>query len=34
MMYQSLITRRSEFGVAESRFGRCSSMVWLRMPST
>ena len=22
MMYQSLITRKSEFGVAESRFGR------------
>ena len=34
MMYHSLIARRSEFGVADSRFGRCSPMAWLIMPST
>ena len=27
MMYHSLIARRSEFVVADSRFGRCSAMV-------
>ena len=34
MRYHNLIARRSEFGVAESRFGRCSPIAWLRMPST
>ena len=34
MMYHSLIAHRSEFGAAESRFGRCSPMAWLNMPST
>ena len=34
MMYHSLIAHRSEFGVADSRFGRCSPMAWLSMPST
>ena len=34
MRYHNLIARRSEFGVTESRFGRCSPMAWLKMPST
>ena len=34
MMYHSLIARRSEFGVADSRFGLCFPMAWLSMPST
>ena len=34
MMYHSLTDRRSEFGVANSRLGRCSPMAWLSMPST
>ena len=34
MMYHSSIVRRSEFGVADSRFGRCSPMAWLSMPRT
>ena len=35
MMYHSVIARGSEFGVADSRFGRrCSTMAWLGMPST
>ena len=34
IMYHNLLARRSEFGVAESRFGRCSPMEWLSMPST
>ena len=34
MRYHNLITRRSEFGVAESRFDRCSPIAWLRMSST
>ena len=29
MRYHNLIARRSEFGVTESRFGRCSSIAWL-----
>ena len=32
--YHNLIDRRSEFGVAKSRFGRCSPIAWLRIPST
>lgn len=31
--YHSLVARRNEFGVAESRFGRGSPMEWLRTPS-
>ena len=34
MMYYSLIARRSDFGVGDSRFGRCSPLAWLSMPST
>ena len=34
MIYHSLIARRSEFGVADSRFGQCSLMAWLSVPST
>lgn len=34
MRYHNFIARRSEFGVAESRFGRCSPIAWLRMPRT
>ena len=34
MKYHSLIARRSDFGVDESRFGLCSPKAWLRMPST
>ena len=33
MRYHSLIARRSDFGVAESRFGLCSPKAWLRMPN-
>ena len=31
MRYHHLIARRSKLGVAESRFGRCSPIVWLRV---
>ena len=34
MINYSLISRRSEFGVAESRFGRCFPTAWLSTPST
>ena len=34
MMYHNLFARRSEFGVADSRFGRCFPMASLHMPST
>ena len=34
MRYHNLIASRSKFGVAESRFGRCSPIAWLRVPST
>ena len=34
MMYLILIARSIESGVTESRFGPCSSRVWLRMPRT
>ena len=33
-MYHSSIARRNEFGVTDSRFGRCSPMVWFSMPTT
>ena len=33
MRYHNLIARIGESGVAESRFGRCSVIAWLRMPS-
>ena len=33
MRYHSLIARRIEFGVSESRFGLCSPKVWVRMHS-
>ena len=31
MGYHSLMVRTSAIGIAESRFGRCSPMTWLRM---
>ena len=34
MTYHNLIVRRSEIGVVESLFGRCSPMAWFRIPST
>ena len=34
MKYHNLIARTSEFGVAESRFDRCSPITWLRVPIT
>ena len=34
MMYHSLIARRSELTVVDSRFGRCSPISWLSMSST
>ena len=33
-MHDSFLACRGEYGVAESRFGRCSTMAWLEMPST
>ena len=32
MRYHNFIARRSEFGVAKPRFGRCSLITRLRMP--
>ena len=34
MRYDTFIARKSEIGVAESRFGQYSPMEWLRIPRT
>lgn len=34
ILYHSVIARRNEFGVAKSRFGRCSPKARFRFPST